>query len=151
MASDGELILDKPRIKALLTVSISAPLSDDKHKKLDIPSVIFSHAISLVGKVSAALGAVVNPDMLLSYLCHKGGMPFLENRLVSAESGELEGYSFETVGKDSDHKEGTDKATKSLDVCLVMQSTKLILKTVEEAWTMRRLGNIFEVRSILRY
>ncbi|TVU47490.1 hypothetical protein EJB05_07093 [Eragrostis curvula] len=148
MASDGELMLDKPRIKALLIVSVSAPFSDDKHKKLDIPSVIFSHAISLVGKVSCALGGMVNQDFLLSHLCHKGGMPFLENKLVLSESGESQGCSFETVGEYNGHMENTVKATKCVDV-LVMQSTKVILETVEEAWTMRSC-NISEVRNILR-
>jgi integrator complex subunit 4 len=151
MTCDGELILDKPRIKALLIVSISVPFSDDKHKKLDMPSVIFSHAIPLVGKVSSALGEVVNQDMLLSYLCHKCGMSILENRLLSAESGGSEGCSFETVGEDSGHRKSTAKATKCLDVVLVMQSTELILQTVEESWSMRRSCSISDVRTTLRY
>ncbi|GJN08239.1 hypothetical protein PR202_ga26139 [Eleusine coracana subsp. coracana] len=150
VASDGELILDKPRIKALLIVSISAPFSDHKPKQLDIPSVIFSHAICLVGKVSSALGEVVDQDMLLSYLCHKGGMPFLENRLVSEESGESKDCSVETVGKGSGHREIIAKVTKCQDVILVMQSTELILETVEEAWTVRRSCDISEVRAVLR-
>ncbi|XP_062210807.1 protein SIEL-like isoform X2 [Phragmites australis] len=148
MVSDGELILDKPRIKALLIVSISAPFSDDKHKKLDIPSIIFSHAISLVGKVSCAL-EVINQDSLLSYLCHKGGMPFWENRSMYAESGESEGCSVETV-ENCAHMENTAKAAKCLDEVLIMQSIKSILETVEGAWTMRMSCNIVEVRTVLR-
>ncbi|KAJ1297692.1 hypothetical protein BS78_01G396100 [Paspalum vaginatum] len=148
MASDGELILDKPRVKALLIVSISAPFSNDKHKKLDIPSAIFSHAISLLGKVSCALGDV-NQDLLLSYLCHKSGMPFWENRSISAEFGESESCSVQTMEIGA-HIENTAKATKCVDEAIVMQSMKAILETVEGAWTMRMSCNICEVRTILR-
>ncbi|XP_066388252.1 protein SIEL-like isoform X2 [Miscanthus floridulus] len=149
MASDGELILDKSRVKALLIVSISAPFSDDKHKKLDIPSIIFSRAIPLLEKVSCALGGEVNQDSLLSYLCHKGGMPFWENRSVSAEFGESESCNVETVEIDA-HIENTAKETKCLDEVLVMQSMKSILEIVEGAWTMRMSCNVCEVRTILR-
>ncbi|WVZ56513.1 hypothetical protein U9M48_007030 [Paspalum notatum var. saurae] len=149
MASDGELILDKPRIKALLIVSISAPFSNDKHKKLDIPSIIFSHAICLLGKISCALGEDVNQDLLLSYLCHKSGMPFWENRSISAEFGESESCNVQKMEIDA-HMENPAKATKCLDETIVMQSMKAILETVEGTWNMRMSCNICEVRTILR-
>ncbi|CAN6284689.1 unnamed protein product [Urochloa humidicola] len=148
MASDGELILDKPRIKALLVVSISAPFSDDKPKKLDIPSIIFSHAIPLLGKVSCALGEEVNQDSLLSYLCHKGGMPFWGSRSISAEFGEPESCKIETVEIGA-QIENTAKATKCLDRVLVMQTIESILQTVEGAWTIKTC-NICEAQTILR-
>ncbi|KAG2541635.1 protein SIEL-like isoform X4 [Panicum virgatum] len=149
MASDGELILDKPRIKALLIVSISASFSDDKHKKLDIPSIIFAHAISLLEKFSSALGEEVNQDSILSYLCHKGGMPFWGNRSISTEFGESESCKVETVevgGK----IENTAKAAKGLDRVLVMQSMESILQTVEGAWTTKMTSDIFGAQTILR-
>ncbi|KAL6645787.1 hypothetical protein ACP70R_017395 [Stipagrostis hirtigluma subsp. patula] len=149
MASDGELILDKPRIKALLIVSISTPFSDDKHKKLDIPSIIFLHAVPLLWKVSCALGKVVNQDSLLSYLCRKGGMPFWENSSLSAESGEFEGFSVETMEIGS-CTENTAKATKCLDEVLIIRSMKSILETMEGAWTMRKLCNVSEIQTVLR-
>ncbi|CAL4938832.1 unnamed protein product [Urochloa decumbens] len=148
MASDGELILDKPRIKALLIVSISAPFSDDKPKKLDIPSIIFSHAIPLLGKVSCALGEEVNQDSLLSYLCHKGGMPFWGSRSISAEFGESESCKVETVEIGA-QIENTAKTTKCLDRVLVMQAIESILQTVEGAWTIKTC-NICEAQTILR-
>ncbi|CAN6289826.1 unnamed protein product [Urochloa humidicola] len=147
MASDGELILDKPRTKALLIVSISAPFSDDKPKKLDIPSIIFSHAIPLLGMVSCALGKEVNQDSLLSYLCHKGGMPFCGSRSISAEFGESESCKVETV-EIGTQIENTAKA-KCLDRVLVMQAIESILQTVEGAWTMKTY-NICEAQTILR-
>ncbi|XP_008654333.1 protein SIEL isoform X2 [Zea mays] len=145
MASDGELILDKPRVKALLIVSISAPFSDDKHKQLGIPSIIFSYAIPLLEKISCALGEV-DQDSLLSYLYHKGGMPFWENRSVSAEFGESESCNVETV-KIGAHIENTAKEAKCLDEVLVMKS---ILEIVEGVWTMRMSCNVCEVRTIFR-
>jgi len=150
MASHGELILDKPRIKALLIVSISASFSDDKHKKLDIPSIIFSHAISLLEKFSSALGEEVNQDSILSYLCHKGGMPFWGNRSISTEFGVSESCKVETVEFGA-KVENTAKTAKCLDRVLVMQSMESILQTVEVAWTMKMSSNIFEAQTILRY
>jgi integrator complex subunit 4 len=150
MASGGELILDKPRIKALLIVSISAPFSDDKHKKLDMPSIIFSHAIPLLGKISCALGEEVNQDSLLSYLCHKGGMPFWGSRSISQGFGESESCKIETL-EVGNQIENTAKATKCLDGVLVMQAIESILQTVEGAWTMKTSCNICEAQTILRY
>ncbi|CAL4913879.1 unnamed protein product [Urochloa decumbens] len=147
-AYDGELILDKPRIKALLVVSISAPFSDDKPKKLDMPSIMFSHAIPLLGKVSCALGEEVNQDSLLSYLCHKGGMPFWGSRSISAEFGDSESCKVETVEIGA-HIETTAKATKCLNRVLVTQAIESILQTVEGAWTMKT-RNICEAQTILR-
>jgi len=149
MASHGELILDKPRIKALLIVSISASFSDDKHKKLDIPSIIFSHTISLLEKVSSALGEEVNEDSILSYLCHKGGMPFWGNRSISTEFGVSESCKVETVEIGA-KVENTAKTAKCLDRVLVMQSMESILQTVEVAWTMKMSSDIFEAQTILR-
>ncbi|KAG8074500.1 hypothetical protein GUJ93_ZPchr0006g44793 [Zizania palustris] len=150
MSSDGELILDKPRIKALLIVSISVSFSDDKHNKLDIPEIIFLHAISLLGKISCALGEVVDQNSLLSYLCQKSGTPFWKTRLLSAESGETEGCNVETVAGIRAQIEKTEKSTECLDQVLTMQSMKTIIETVERAWAMRKSCNICDVRTILR-
>jgi len=117
---------------------------------LDIPSIIFSHAISLLEKFSSALGEEVNQDSILSYLCHKGGMPFWGNRSISTEFGESESCKVETVevgGK----IENTAKAAKGLDRVLVMQSMESILQTVEGAWTTKMTSDIFGAQTILRY
>lgn len=150
MVSDGELILDKPRIKALLIVSISASFSDGKHNKLDLPPVIFSHAIPLLGKISCALGEQIKQDSLLSYLCQQSGMPFWEKRLVFAEAGKSEGSSVETVGETHAPTERTGKETNCLDEVLIMRSIRLILETVEGAWTMRMSRSTREIQTILR-
>ncbi|KAF0903970.1 hypothetical protein E2562_030102 [Oryza meyeriana var. granulata] len=150
ISSDGELILDKPRIKALLIVSISVAFSDDKHNKLDIPEVIFSHAIPLLGKISCAIGEVVDQNSLLSYLCRKTGSPFWETRLPSTEPRESEGCSVTTVVDILAQIEKTGKSTKCLDEVLTIQSIKFIIATVERAWTIRKSCNIRDVRTILR-
>ncbi|XP_040378112.1 protein SIEL isoform X2 [Oryza brachyantha] len=151
MSSDGELILDKPRIKALLIVSISVAFSDNKHNKLDIPDVIFSHAISLLGKISCAIGEVVDQNSLLSFFRHKTGTPFWETRLTSTEPTESEGCNVETVDDIRAQIEKTGKSTKCLDEVLTMQSINSIIETIERAWTIRRKScNIHDVRTILR-
>ncbi|XP_037447721.1 protein SIEL-like isoform X1 [Triticum dicoccoides] len=148
MASDGELILDKPRIKALLMVSVSAAY-DDKDKKLDIPTVIFSHAIPLFGMISCAL-AEDEQDSLLSYLYRQAGMQFWEKKLVSAEGGDYECFSVETVGGTHAQVETTGKTTKYLDEVVIKQSTRIILETVKGAWVMIKPCSIGEVQSTLR-
>ncbi|VAH80991.1 unnamed protein product [Triticum turgidum subsp. durum] len=148
MASDGELILDKPRIKALLMVSVSAAY-DDKDKKLDIPAVIFSHAIPLFGMISCAL-AEDEQDSLLSYLYRQAGMQFWEKKLVSAEGGDYECFSVETLGGTHAQVETTRKTTKYLDEVVIMQSTRLILETVKGAWVVIKPCSIGEVQSTLR-
>uniref|UniRef100_A0A0D9VSM8 Integrator complex subunit 4 n=1 Tax=Leersia perrieri TaxID=77586 RepID=A0A0D9VSM8_9ORYZ len=150
MSSDGELILDKPRIRALLIVSISVAFSDVKHNKLDIPEVIFSCAISLLGKISCAIGEVVDQNSLLSYLCQRTGIPFWKTKLASTESGESKGCSIETASDICAQIGKTGKSTKSVDEILAMQSVKSIIETVERTWTMRKSSNIHDVRTILR-
>src|SRR4051812_1157553 len=124
MASDGELILDKPRTKALLMVSISAAYVD-KDKKLDIPAVIFPRAIPLLGTISCAL-AEDEQDSLSSYLFRQTGMPFWEKELVSAEGRDDECFSVETVGGTHAEVEKTGKTTKYFDEVVIVQSTRLI-------------------------
>jgi len=148
MASDGELILDKPRIKALLIVSILAP-SVDKEKELDIPAVILSHGIPLLGRISCALGED-KQDSLLSSLFHRSGMPFWEKRLVSSEGRDSEGFSVETVDGTHAQIEKTGMKTSYLDEVMIMQSTRLILETVQGAWALRKSCSIGEVRITLR-
>ncbi|KQK22259.1 protein SIEL isoform X3 [Brachypodium distachyon] len=147
-APNGELILDKHRIQALLIVSISAPVSADKHKKLDIPSVIFSHAIPLLGRISSALGEDIIKD--LSYLCHPSGMPFAEKGLMSGEGGRSEFWSVETMRGTHALIEKTRKETNCSDEVLIMGSMRLMLETVEETWAMRESCGIEEIRTILR-
>jgi integrator complex subunit 4 len=150
MVSDGELILDKPRIKALLIVSILAPCSVDKEKELDIPAVIFSHAIPLLGTISCALGEDAQ-DSLLSHLFHRCGLPFWGKRLVSSEGKDSECFSVETA--DGTHAQigKTAMSTNCLDEVVIMQSARLILETVQGAWAMRKSCIIGEVQSTLRY
>lgn len=147
MASDGELILDKPRIKALLIVSILAP-SVDKEKGQDIPAVIFSHAIPLLGSISA-LGED-KQDSLLSHLFHLCGMPFWKKRLVSTERRDSECFSAETVDGTDAQLEKTGMPTNCLDEVVIMQSARLILETVQGAWAFRKSCSIGEVQSTLR-
>ncbi|XP_044981968.1 protein SIEL [Hordeum vulgare subsp. vulgare] len=148
MASDGELILDKSRTKALLMVSVSAAYGD-KDKKLDIPTVIFSHSIPLFGTISCAL-AEDEQDSLLSYLYCQTEMPFWEKKLVSAEGGDYECFSVETVGGTHAQIGKTEKTTKYLDEVVIMQSTRLILDTVKGAWAVIKPCSIGEVQSTLR-
>ncbi|XP_059462370.1 protein SIEL isoform X2 [Corylus avellana] len=66
-ASEGKLGFDSARVAALLVVAISAPLSHKQHA-CSIPPRIFSYAVTLLGRISAALTDVMSQDALLTYL-----------------------------------------------------------------------------------
>ncbi|CAM0872595.1 unnamed protein product [Alopecurus aequalis] len=149
LASDGELILDKPRIKALLIVSILAPSSVGKEKELDIPADIISQAIPLLGRISCALGEDKH-DSLLSHLFHQSGMPFWEKRLFSSEDRDSECFSVETVDGTHAQIEKTGISSNCLDEVVIMQSVRLILETVKGAWALRKSCSIGEVQITLR-
>ncbi|KAG7965208.1 hypothetical protein I3843_09G212000 [Carya illinoinensis] len=65
--SEGKLGFDTARVAALLVLAISAPLSHGQHA-CNIPPIIFSYAVTLLGRISVALTDVMNQDTLLAYL-----------------------------------------------------------------------------------
>lgn len=141
--------MDKPRIKALFIVSILAPSSVDKEKELDIPAVILSHAIPLVGSISCALGEE-RKDSLLSHLFHQCGMPFWDKRLLSSEGRDSECFSVETVDGTHAQTEKTGGSRNCLDEAVIMQSARLILETVQGAWALRKSCSLGEVQTTMR-
>ncbi|KAF5476340.1 hypothetical protein F2P56_008068 [Juglans regia] len=67
LASEGKLGFDTARVAALLILAISALLSQGQHA-CNIPPIIFSYAVTLLGRISVALTDIMNQDALLAYL-----------------------------------------------------------------------------------
>ncbi|PKU70633.1 protein SIEL isoform X1 [Dendrobium catenatum] len=73
--SAGELILDTPWAAGHLVLIVSSTFSS-KQKISDIPTVLFSYAVPLVGRISRSLGGFVSQYFLSDYLCHLSGVHF---------------------------------------------------------------------------
>ncbi|KAH0465601.1 hypothetical protein IEQ34_005704 [Dendrobium chrysotoxum] len=71
--SVGELILDSPWAAGHLVLIVSSTFSS-KQKISDIPTVLFSYAVPLVGRISRSLGGFVSQYFLSNYLCHLSGV-----------------------------------------------------------------------------
>ncbi|XP_052199540.1 protein SIEL isoform X1 [Diospyros lotus] len=68
-SSNGNLGFDSGRVAALLVLAIAVPLSHEERTP-SIPRTIFSYAVTLLGRISHALGNVVDQNTLLAYLSH---------------------------------------------------------------------------------
>ncbi|KAJ8898908.1 hypothetical protein K2173_008401 [Erythroxylum novogranatense] len=73
---DGRLNFDSARVASFLVLSISAPLAADDNGQ-SIPPIVFSYAVTLLGRVSNALKDVLDRSTLLEYLsqCSRSSVP----------------------------------------------------------------------------
>lgn len=72
-AFEGNVEFKSARIAALLIISISAPLFDEHLGT--IPPVLFSYAVTLLGRIYHAFSDIMDKDTLLAYLCEKSRPP----------------------------------------------------------------------------
>ncbi|XP_072976272.1 protein SIEL isoform X2 [Typha angustifolia] len=160
---DGELTLDSHRVAAVLVLSISLPFADENFA-CDIPRVIFSYAIPLLGRISFALRGVIDQDSVLAHLCRHSGMPFLDKTLGLKEAGQICSSSLpvcsiaskvsnkETVshmGEILKHPEQSRQEDEYLNEEF-MRPMELILETVGETWPLTKSYSTYEVRRTLR-
>ncbi|XP_065871772.1 protein SIEL isoform X1 [Euphorbia lathyris] len=92
--SDGNLGLDGARVAAYLVLSISVPLSCDKAGQ-SIPPRLFSYAVILLGRISSALGDIMDQNTLLAYLiqCSRSSSPHRRLEVDGEELSLHEGYA----------------------------------------------------------
>lgn len=64
---DGKLSFDCARVAALLVLSISAPTFAEKNVG-EIPQRVFSYAVTLLGRISHAVGDITSQNALFAYL-----------------------------------------------------------------------------------
>jgi len=72
-AFDGNVEFKSARIAALLIISISAPLFNEDVGS--VPPVMFSYAVTLLGRIYCAFSDIMDRDALLAYLCEKSRPP----------------------------------------------------------------------------
>ncbi|XP_072997990.1 protein SIEL isoform X1 [Typha latifolia] len=160
---DGELTLDSHKVAAVLVLSISLPFAGENFA-CDIPPVIFSYAIPLLGRIAFALQGVIDQDSVLAHLCRNSGMPFLDKTLGSKEAGQICSSSLpvwsiaskvsnkETVSHMSEilkHPEQSRQEDEYLNEEF-MRPMELILETVGETWPLTKSYSTYEVRRTLR-
>ncbi|KAF4401381.1 hypothetical protein G4B88_001575 [Cannabis sativa] len=64
--SDGKLDFDNVRVAGLLVLAISVPLSGENFSK--IPHVVFSYALTMLGRITNSVSDVMDQTGLLAYL-----------------------------------------------------------------------------------
>lgn len=72
-AFEGNVEFKSARIAALLIICISAPLFNEYLGI--IPPVLFSYAVTLLGRIYHAFSDIMDKDTLLAYLCEKSRPP----------------------------------------------------------------------------
>ncbi|KAJ7950055.1 protein SIEL [Quillaja saponaria] len=65
-AFEGTLAFDSVRVTALLILSISAPLTQEC--VYSIPPIMFSYAVTLLGRIASAFSDIMDRDAFLAYL-----------------------------------------------------------------------------------
>lgn len=142
------------------------------HKKLssDVPTAIFSYAITIFGRISRSLQGIIDRDALLAYLFHRSHMRYSFTQLEFKED-ELLPLTIEgTIPDNRKHGEQTSSAllpiscdegrfgvnlkskpTESFQLCEELRhSVKLILQRVAETWPLIQSGHVTEVKRALR-
>ncbi|XP_059668082.1 protein SIEL isoform X3 [Cornus florida] len=176
---EGKLGFDSARVAALLVLGISVPLSSDQHI-CSIPPILFSYAVTLLGRISRALCDVVDQNTLLAYLSHcsrskdfsaaefyfKEEEPFLHvvesgvGNNTDAAIVSPAGIHLQQLGEGASeiHYWKTWKprniATSPVDYQLenheVTKSVKFIFSKVEDLWQLIQFGYTDEVLKMLR-
>lgn len=83
---DGNVEFKSGRIAALLIISISAPLFNED--VCSIPPVMFSYAVTLLGRIYCAFSDIMDRDALLAYLCEKSRPPSYSTSNINHGEGD---------------------------------------------------------------
>lgn len=135
-SSETDWEFNNSKTAARLALAISAPLSHVKQHDLhNIPSTIFSYAVTMLGRISNGLTQVMNQDTLLAYLSH-----------CSTSTGPHP-IERETVQMVEDHSpieinsQATDKKYSYV---------KFVLENIAEIWPLMKFGCVSELLMTLR-
>ncbi|KAI3666882.1 hypothetical protein L6452_41922 [Arctium lappa] len=126
-SSESTWDFNSSKTAARLVLAISAPLSHGKQQQLNnIPSIIYSYAVTMLGRISHCLTEVMNQDTLLAYLSYcsrsTGVNPIDFVKMICQQ-----------------------RLTRNPDNCV-----KFILANIGEIWHMTKFGCISEVLMTLR-
>ncbi|WCJ27975.1 ARM repeat superfamily protein [Euphorbia peplus] len=177
VSSNGNLDLDSARVAAYLVLSISVPLSCDQTGQ-SIPPRLFSYAVILLERISAALIDIMDQSTLLAYLirCSRSSPCGMEvdgeelpqhegNADVSTDAGRdgsnpcatplnligngnSEIQSMELYESSDVEKSQTESQLEKQDQ--MKESMNCILAKVKDAWLLVQSRSISEALKILR-
>ncbi|WOL01941.1 protein SIEL isoform X3 [Canna indica] len=148
----GELILDSLGVAAKLVLFISSSFSNGQHTT-DIPKALFSYAIPFSGKIAHAFKGSISQDTLLAYL-------FSHSKEVDKKSSSSMPVHFATsdvtckgIMTDFNELLACPNQPENKGELLneeIMQSIRLNLKRVDEAWLLIKSHCTHEVQNMLR-
>lgn len=147
------MILDSPGVAAKIVLIISSSFFNEQ-RTTDIPTVLFSYAIPLCGRIASALRGAISQDSLVAYLCSQSKEV---NKLYdSSVPVDFTMFDFAFKGNTMDFSEiltFTEQLQDSSELLNdeIMHSIKLNLKTINEAWPLIKSHQLHKVRSLLRY
>lgn len=160
-SSESTWDFNSSKTAARLVLAISAPLSHgSEQQQLNIiPSIIYSYAVTMLGRISDCLTEVMNQDTLLAYLSYcsrsTGVNPtdfvkMVEDDLPTEINDRITRY----VRLDMVHKSDGDSEIQSKGLFEPSQiadnRVKFILANIGEIWPMIKFGCISEVLMTLR-
>ncbi|XP_022982770.1 protein SIEL [Cucurbita maxima] len=150
-ASEGKLGFDSVKVMAYIVLAISAPVLDTH--SLRIPPRIFSYAATLLGRISHALGDIMDQSTIFAYLLQNSkntglsdlgfnpeGVPCsltpgsYVNDILAIASPKTPAMIHEKQHKDDD----------------AIESIKTILSKVQDIWPLIQSGFLHEILRNLR-
>ncbi|CAH1418711.1 unnamed protein product [Lactuca virosa] len=146
---------------AHLVLAISVPLSHGKQQQLDldsIPSIIFSYAVTILGRISRSLTGVMNQDTLLAYLSHcsrssgphpielmKGEDKMVEDDVATKIDSQITCPVSVRLDMVHNNNDGDFETHDNSDNYI-----KFILANIVQVWPLMKFGCIHEVLTTLR-
>ncbi|KAI3666875.1 hypothetical protein L6452_41915 [Arctium lappa] len=165
-SSESTWDFNSSKTAARLVLAISAPLSHGKQQQLhSIPSIIYSYAVTMLGRISNCLTEVMNQDTLLAYLSHcsrsTGVNPIDFVKMVEDDlPTEINGRITRCVRLDMVDKSDGGSEIQSQGLLEPSQiaavphvadnCVKFILVNIGGIWHMTKFGCISEVLMTLR-
>ncbi|CAI9287382.1 unnamed protein product [Lactuca saligna] len=146
---------------AHLVLAISIPLSHGKQQQLDldsIPSIIYSYAVTILGRISRSLTGVMNQDTLLAYLSHcsrssgphpielmKGEDKMVEDDVATKIDTQITCPVSVRLDMVHNNSDGDSETLDNADNYI-----KFIFANVVQIWPLMKFGCIQEVLTTLR-
>ncbi|XP_022157326.1 protein SIEL isoform X2 [Momordica charantia] len=148
--SEGELGFDSVKVTAYIVLAISAPVLDDH--TLRIPSRLFSYAVTLLGKISHALGDIMDQSTFFAYLlenCKNIGSSDLVLNPEGSPCSPTPGgsindilVSLRTTAMINEQQHKHDDTIESI---------KTVLSKVQDIWPLIQSGFLHQVLRTLRF
>ncbi|XAR68759.1 hypothetical protein NMG60_11000117 [Bertholletia excelsa] len=162
-SSDGKLSFDSGKVAALLVLAISVPLAHEQCAG-SIPSITFSYAVTLLGRISHALSDIMDQNTLLAYLSHCSRSTVISASEFLLEKGEsvlaadmhLEQSRGETCGIHVQKTQVQEKVAAAViddkvwDYDEATKLVQLVIQKLNDIWQLIQFGWTSEMLKTLR-